>query len=271
MKKTVLLVICFLGTTLAFAEESAQQFEGFTLDGYSDGGRKSWDVKGDSANIEGSNINMTNVNANSYGDEKVNLKAKTGTVNKDTGKMHLEKDVVITTETGSQLKTDELNWEREKDLVTTDKKVTLTRDEIVAEAMGAIAHPNLKTAQMNEDVTVKVKTDPKVPGGRILTITCDGPLEVDQVGQKAVFNHNVLAVQEGRELRSDKAELYFDTQTKQIKQMICTGHVSIKQGENVTYSEMAIYRAGEQRLTLSGQPKLILEINGENSFAPLGN
>lgn len=256
---------------LARAEEQRQNFEGFTLDGYTQNGEKSWDVKGDTAEIMGNNISLTNVDANSYGKEQVNLKAQSGTLDNSSGSMHLEKDVVITTQTGSQLKTDELNWQREKDLVTTDKKVTLTREQLIANALGAIAHPNLQTAQMNEDVTVKVDTDPKTPGVQQVTITCDGPLEVDQVKQVAVFNNNVLAIQDDRELRADRLEMHFDSATSQIKEMVCIGNVSVKQGGNITYSERAVYRAGEQRMTLSGKPKLILQIQGDQPFAPLGN
>ncbi len=267
----LLPVIFLLLWSLSWAEEQPQQFEGFTLDGYSKGGTKSWDVTGDTANIEGNNISLTNINANSYGKETVNLKAKQGTINKESGQMNLENDVVITTETGTQLKTDALQWEREKDLVTTDKKVTLTRDEIIAEAMGAVAHPNLQVAQMNEDVKVKVKPEPGTPDSQIITITCDGPMEVDQLKQKAIFYNNVVAVQQDRQLKADKIELFIDSKTNQIKEMVCSGNVAITQGQNITYAEQATYRAGDQKLTLSGRPKLILQIQGENSFAPLGN
>jgi LPS export ABC transporter protein LptC/lipopolysaccharide transport protein LptA len=267
----LVLGFLFMSRFLAFAEEQTQQFEGFALDGYTNNGEKSWDIKGDTAQILGNNISLTNIDANSYGKEQVNLKAERGTLDNASGSMHLKNDVVITTETGAQLKTDELDWQRQKDLVTTDKKVTLTRDEVIAEALGAIAHPNLQTAQMNEDVTVKLTPEPGKPGSQQVTITCDGPLEVDQLKQVAVFNNNVVAIQEDREVRADRMELYFDMATSQIKEMVCIGNVSIKQAGNTTYSERATYRAGEQRMTLSGRPKLILNLQGGDQFAPLGN
>jgi len=46
-----------------------QEFEGFNLNGYTKGGTKSWDIKGDKANISDNTVHITNVNANSYADK----------------------------------------------------------------------------------------------------------------------------------------------------------------------------------------------------------
>ncbi len=272
--KTVLALsfVVALGQKMIFAEETPQQFQGFNLEGYSQDGQKSWDVKGDTADIMGNMIKLTNIEANAYGDEKMNLTAQNGTIDQASGQMHLQKDVVITTETGTQLKTDSLDWEREKDLVTTDDPVTITNKDMTATGTGAVAHPGLKTAQMNEDVTVQMKTEPisEKPLSQIVTITCDGPLEIDQAKQFAVFNKNVVAVQEGRMLKADKIELYFDANTNKIKEMICLGNVSITQGENTSFSDKAVYNAIDQKMVLSGRPKLIL-FTGEEGFAPFGD
>ncbi len=251
---------------------SQQQFEGFNLSGYKDNGEKSWDVKGDTAIFMGTMIEMTNIVAHAYGDQKMNVTAKTGTVDQKSGDMHLEKDVVMTSDTGAKLTTNSLDWQREKDLVTTNDKVVLVDDKMMATGTGALAHPNLKTAQMNEDVTVKVKPEPNNKAGeKSVIITCDGPMEVDQAKQQAVFNINVVAFQEGKELKADRMEIYFDQQTKQIKELVCIGHVAITMGGNTTYSERAVYKQGDQRLVLSGHPKLILMTEGDKGFASLGN
>lgn len=255
----------------SYADDSPQQFEGFNLSGYTNEGQKSWDVKGDTAVFMGSMIAMTNIVAHGYGEQKMNLTAKTGTVDQASGNMHLEKDVVITSDNGAKMTTNSLDWQREKDLVTTNDQVVLVHDKITAVGTGALAHPNLKTAQMNEDVTVKVKTDSPNPGEETVTITCDGPMEVDQAKQQAVFNKNVVAIQPGRQLKADRMELYFDDKTKQIKELICLGHVTITMGGNTTYSEKAVYRAKDQKLVLSGQPKLILVTEKGGGLAAFGD
>lgn len=267
-----LLVAFFLNNFHTFAEDPTQQFEGFNLSGYTKSGDKSWDVKGDTAVFMGTMISMTNIVAHAYGEQKMNLTAKTGTVDQKSGDMHLEKDVVITSDTGATLTTDSLDWKRERDLVTTRDQVVLIDEKFTATGMGAKAHPNLKTAQMNEDVTVEVTPDPKKTNEKAITITCDGPMEIDQSKQQAIFNKNVVAQQEGvRQLKADRMELYFDPLTKQVKELVCVGNVAISMGGNTTYSQKAIYRASDQKLVLSGQPKLILITEGEDGLAAIGN
>ena len=50
--------------------------------------------------------------------------------------------------------------------------------------------------------------------------------------------------------------------------MVCTGHVSIIHGENTTYSDKAVYKADEKKLTLEGQPKLIMYVQGDSGAMP---
>ena len=274
-KKIFLSVVAVLMSGMMLQAEDvsqssnqSQEFQGFNLTGYTDAGQKKWDVQGDRADILGDVVKLTNIVAKAYGEEQVNLTAQEGVLNKVTGKMHLEKDVVITAQNGARLTTDSLDWDREKDLVTTPDEVMIVKEGMTATGTGAVAHPNLNTAQMNEDVTVTMNTEPKEPDGKIVTITCDGPLEIDYTKQMAIFNDNVVAIETDKKLLADKIEVFFDAQAKQIKEMICTGHVSIIHGENTTYSEKAIYKAGEQKLTLIGQPKLILYMESDGGSMP---
>lgn len=260
------LFVLLVNSAVIYAEDAPQQFQGFDLAGYGEGGKKTWDVKGDHADMVGDTVELTDIVANAYGEEKTNLTAQQGTLDKASGKMHLEKDVVITTDQGATLETDSLDWEREKDLVTTPDKVVITKDGMTATGTGAVAHPNLNTAQLNEDITVQLEPKPEDSIGDVVTITCDGPLEMDYKGQKAVFNDNVIAIQTDRKLMADKMEVSFDAVTKQIQQMTCRGHVSIIQGENTTYSNEAVYNAQDQKLTLSGSPKLIFYTDNKNTL-----
>lgn len=248
-----------------------QQFEGFNLQGYTDGGQKAWDVKGTRADIEGNNIKIVDVDANRYGEQNVNLKAQKGSMDKVTGNIVLQKDVVITSERGTQLKTDTLNWEKEKDLVSTNDPVEITDKSMVANGTGLVARPGLGTAQMNKDVTVKVETENLQQNGGRVTITCDGPMEIDQKKNMAVFNENALAVQTDRTLKADKLEIHFNPQTQKIQQMICLGNVVIVQAGNSTHSDKAVYDADTQKMTLYGRPKLILVTEGQGGMASFKN
>ena len=66
-----------------------------------------------------------------------------------------------------------------------------------ATGKGLSASPGLRKAQLNEDVSMTVNTEPKKKEGRKVTITSDGPMEIDQANNLAVFRDNVVAVQEG--------------------------------------------------------------------------
>ncbi len=259
-KMIFVLAVISLSSVFVYAEESdRQRFEGFNLNGYTDGGKKAWDIKGDTADILGDLIKLTNITANAYGEEKANLTARYGTMDKASGQMHLEKDVVITSASGARMTTDSLDWNREKDLVQTSAPVTLEQKGMTATGTGVTGHPNLKVAQMNEDVTVKINTEPTdEQAGETITVTCDGPLEVEYEKQRAVFNKNVVAINGDRKVTADKIEIFFNAKTKQVSQMICTGNVSIIQGKNTTHSESAVYDAAEKKMTLLGSPKLIL-------------
>ncbi|OGX35972.1 MAG: LPS export ABC transporter periplasmic protein LptC [Omnitrophica WOR_2 bacterium RIFCSPHIGHO2_02_FULL_52_10] len=254
------------------AQEPEQKFQGFNLQGYDRNGETAWDVNGDTADIVGQEIILSNVDANSFGEQKMNLTAKTGVVNQTSGQIHLEKDVVITSEDGKQLTTDTLNWNRDEDLVTTEDDVMITDERMMATGTGMRARPGLKTARINEDVTVMIDTEPKLKEeSKRLTITSDGPMEIDQARALATFEDNVVAVQEDRTLKADRMEIYFDTKMNQIDKMICIGNVSILQGGNQSFAQRAVYTAKEQKLVLTGRPKLILLTEGGNLFAASGN
>ncbi len=278
MKKNILFLIIFAsGIFFAcplLAQTDSQQMEGFNLSGYGDGGQKSWDLKGSTADIQNNEINITDVDANSYGEEDMNVTAKKGRIDKQSGDMKLQEDVVVTTSGGIKMITDTLNWQKKEDLITTDDKVTIVRENMIAIGQGAVAQPGLNKAKLNEDVSVEYKPKANDAMEGEITITSDGPMEVDYEGQTAVFQDNVIAVQGDRRLMADKMELFFDSEKKQIKQMICTGNVLIVQGENTSFSDKAVYEAGSKKIKLYGRPKLLLYMDNKekkDSHVPSGS
>ncbi len=259
------------GTVVVWAGEPGQQFEGFNLQGYTQDGKKSWTVNGDNADILGDKIKISNVAGESYGDEKVNLTAETGTIDQASGIIHLEKDVVITSERGTQMTTDSLDWNRNEDLVKTKDDVLITDKDMTMTGTGMEAHPAMKTAQIDKDVTVTMDTEPEPAVTSNVTITSDGPMVIDQTRSYAVFQDNVVAVQADQTLKADRMEIFFDEIKKEIREMICTGHVVIIRGANQSFADKAVYSGTERKLTLSGRPKLILVTEGNNAITALGN
>ncbi|MBU4334719.1 MAG: LPS export ABC transporter periplasmic protein LptC, partial [Candidatus Omnitrophica bacterium] len=197
MKKILFLflIVLFLGANNSFAQDSEQKFQGFNLEGYKDDGEKAWQVSGDTANIIGSKIELTNVNADVYDNEKINVVADKGILDQESGNMQLSKDVAITSQQGGQMLTDTLNWDRNEDLITTDDDIMISDEGFMITGTGLKAHPTLKDAEILQDVTVMVDTEKdKTKKSEKVIITSDGTMVINQAESYAVFNDNVKAV-----------------------------------------------------------------------------
>jgi LPS export ABC transporter protein LptC len=256
---------------------SSQQLQGFNLNGYNNNGEKAWDVNGTKANISDTNIQITNVDANAYGSQQTNLTADHGTIDKTNGNVHLQDNVVITAkDRGTQMTTDTLDWNRNKDLVSTQDPVKIVDEQGVITGDGLMAHPNLKKAQINKNVKAKVHTQPQgEPDDQIITVTSDGPMQMNDATMYAVFNIHVIAIEAstGRELHCDKMEIWFNQVTKKIKKAICTGHVVAIQGPDISHADKMIYDGVSQVLTMIGRPKITFDAGsdkGKGMFQPLG-
>jgi LPS export ABC transporter protein LptC len=267
----------------AFAEDApvqnqdapTQQLEGFNLNGYTTGGKKSWEINGDKADISDEKIKITNVDANAFDKQKVNLKSRTGTINKINGDINLKDNVVITAERGTQMTTDTLDWKRNQDLITTKDPVKIVDKQGVITGIGLTAHPNLKQAAIDQDIKAVLNTTKDLKPDQTATITCDGPMQMDQLKMVAVFNVNVVAVEAstGRQLYADKMTVYFDDKNKKIRKVICTGHVKAIQGVNASYADEMVYDGDGQQLTMTGRPKLVFDTSenkGSGLFPKLG-
>lgn len=275
------------------APESDQQIGDFSLSGYGDKGKKSWDIAGKSADIFGEVIKLKDIIGNMYGEtEDIKLTAQQGDFNKAEGKVHLEKDVVVTTSSGAKLTTDTLDWDRKKQIVATKDRVNIQRGNMFTTAIGAEGKPDLNNVILEKDVLVDILPEQKEAGKPAdpkdkITITCDGPLEVDYAKNIATFKNNVVVDKEGSQIYSDIMDVYFGSPDKakstslpqspevgimgsKIDKIIARGNVKIVQGENTSYSNEATYTAQDKKIMLTGQPRLVI-YSTEEIGASFGN
>ncbi|MFH0855322.1 MAG: LPS export ABC transporter periplasmic protein LptC [Candidatus Omnitrophota bacterium] len=289
-------VVLFFGAVFAATtanQESDQQINDFSLSGYGDRGKKSWDISGKSADIFTEEVKLKDVDGNLYGkDEDVNLTAKTGNFNKKDGLVHLEKDVVITTSKGAKLTTDSMDWDRNKQLVTTKDKVNIAKDNMNIAGTGAHGEMNLKKLALNKDIKVDINPAPKetaTPAGLTakekITITCDGSLEIDYEKNIATFNKNVLVDRVDSRIYSDVMLLYFSAGkdakladktpgamgNNKIDKIVAKGNVKIVRGENTSFSDEAVYTASDRKIVLLGRPKLVFYSTKDIENASFGN
>ena len=275
------LVVLMLSTIACRADEttesgpSSQQLQGFNLNGYNNQGDKTWDVNGTKADISDSNIQITNVDANFYGKQNANLTADHGTIDKTNGNVHLQDNVVITSEDrGTKMTTNALDWDRNHDLVTTKDPVKIVDEQGVVTGQGMAAHPNLKKAKINKNVKATMHTQAQGdPDDQIITVTSDGPMQMNQAMMYAVFNIHVISVDKstGRELHCDKMEMWFNQATKKIKTAICTGHAEAIQGPNVSFADKMVYDGTDQVLTMIGRPKVVFDATSSKGQGMFGS
>ena len=72
MKKIILIILMtVISTAGLYANEPEQKFHGFNLQGYDESGEMTWEVNGDTADIVGSEIILSNVDANTFGPREV--------------------------------------------------------------------------------------------------------------------------------------------------------------------------------------------------------
>ena len=59
-------------------------------------------------------------------------------------------------------------------------------------------------------------------------------------------------------MHADRMDAYFDFKNKKILRIISKGNVKIVKDENTSYSDEALYSAQDGKLTLSGNPRLVI-------------
>ncbi len=261
------------GLAVKDTKESDQQVGDFSLSGFGDKGKKSWDLAGKSADIFSDVVKLKKVVGNNYAqNDTINLTADNGDFNKKSGLVHLEDNVVITTSSGTQLTTDTLDWDRKQQIVSTLDKVNLSRADMNLSGQGAQGQTGLKQISLDKDVRLDIQTqDLQVNKKEKIVIICDGPLDVDYEKNIAIFNNNVKVEKSDLIIYSDKIQVYFSPKpqdsvsvqgtgiiSSSLTKIIALGNVRIIRGENISYSQEAVYTASDKKITLTGKPQIII-------------
>ena len=266
-------------------KESDQQIGDFSLSGFGEKGKKSWDLAGKSAEIFDEVVKLKKVVGNNYAEkDTINLTADTGDFNKKNGTVHLQDNVIITTASGAKLTTDSLDWDRKQQMVTTMDKVNFQRQEMNLSGTGAKGQTALKQIVLEKDVRLDIEPlDKQKNKKEKIVITCDGPLDVDYEKNIAIFNNNVKVDKSDLTIYSDKMQVYFTAKQKDgnasldpagmsssIDRIVCQGNVRILRDGNTSFSQEAIYTALDKRIVLTGRPQIII-YQTEKMNAAFGN
>ncbi|MGE5308526.1 MAG: LPS export ABC transporter periplasmic protein LptC [Deltaproteobacteria bacterium] len=282
--------LCLCAAALLFSAAAAAaepqqsvapgQMETFSLSGYSEKGKKNWDISGKSADIDSRVIKLDNVQSTMYGDNStVHLTAQKGDFDRQAGKVHLEKDVVVTTSDGTKMTTDQLNWDKKEQVVSTPSQVNILKQDMVITGQGAYGRTDLNKMDLQKDVKVNIAGNARRPGqtegptgasANPITIRCDGPLQIDYASDTAVFNTNVNVLTGDCRIESDRMDVFFLRSRRdkaqrntgfagsKIERIVAKGNVKITRNEDVSYCEEATYTAADRKVSLSGSPRLVI-------------
>ena len=265
----IFLSFCFVQTCFGEGEKNAQQeVKDFSFVQYQEGGGQKWKMNGRSAEVLDNKVNIDYLSALSFGEgTMLKLKAKKGIFDKGENIVHLNDNVVMASTDGTKLTTDHLVWDAETKNVSTDASVNIKRPDMSITGTGAVCDMEGKTAELKKDISADlVSGGPGIlspeNGKSQTTITCDGPLELNYKQNKAFFHGNVNVEDSKGTILSDRIDVYFNPQTRHVKCVVARGNVKIINGENVTYSEKAIYLVDQGRVILPNRPKLVIQNDG---------
>jgi len=274
MVKRIIYAIIFLGFSLSSIciaedkkEQPQQEVKDFSFVQYREGGAEKWKLNGRSAEVLDNKVDIEYMSALSFGaGTMLKLKANKGIFDKGDNMVHLNDDVVVVSTDGTKLATDHMVWDADTKNVSTDGSVSIKRPDMEITGIGATCDIESKTAELKQDINARLVSDePGIPGPvntkNYTTITCDGPLELNYNKNRAFFHGNVKVEDSKGNIMADRIDVYFNPETRRVKCVVGRGNVRIINGENITYSEKAIYLVEQARVILPNRPKLVIQNN----------
>ena len=261
----------FKSPQAAKQQEETQKVYFFSFTKYDLKGAKEIEIEGDSANILAETVDLLNVVAKAYAEETpVTITADKGKYDKKINKVHIEQNVVATTQDGTRMTTEQLDIFPETHVLENEVQTVVRKNNINVDGIGARGDTNLKRVQFKKNVTVIVQPDKSSPEDPTV-ITCDGPLEIDYNRNIAYFKNNVISKDRRGTLRSDTMDVYYSKQNKKVSKIIAKGNVMIENPDgNKTYSDNVIYLADEGRVILGGDTEALYAGGSKESLGGVG-
>ncbi len=252
-------------------KEETQKVYFFSFTKYTPTGSKEIEIEGDSANILAETVDLLNVVAKAYAEETpVTITADRGKYEKKINKVHIEQNVVATTQDGTRMTTEQLDIYPETHILENNVQTVVRKNNINVDGVGARGDTNLKRVKFKKNVTVVVQPD-KNKTEDPTVITCDGPLEIDYNKNIAYFKDNVVAKDARGTLHADAMDVYYSKQNKKVSKIVARGNVMIENLDgNKTYSDNVVYLADEGRVILGGDTEALYAGGSKESLGGAG-
>jgi len=82
-------------------------------------------------------------------------------------------------------------------------------------------------------------------------------MKADNLADTVTFTGNVILKKEGMTLTSDSMVVFYDAQTKDIREIDAYGNVVVRKEGRVAYSNKAAYYSREEKIILTGDARII--------------
>ena len=82
-------------------------------------------------------------------------------------------------------------------------------------------------------------------------------MEADRLGDKVTFMENVTLKKEGMTLTSDSMTIFYNTGSKDIREIEASGNVVVRKEGRVALSNNASYYSSEETIILTGDARII--------------
>ncbi len=82
-------------------------------------------------------------------------------------------------------------------------------------------------------------------------------MEAEKLGDKVTFTGNVVLKKEGMTLTSDTMVVYYDSGSKNIREIDARGNVVVRKEGRVALSNQASYFSNEEKIVLTGDARII--------------
>jgi lipopolysaccharide export system protein LptA len=96
-----------------------------------------------------------------------------------------------------------------------------------------------------------------------IVITSDS-MEAEKLGDTVTFTGNVVLKKENMTLTSDSMVVFYDPQSKGIREIDAYGNVVVRKDGRVAFSQKAAYYSREEKIVLTGDARIV---ENENQLA----
>jgi len=199
-------------------DREAQIIERFELEGFGDDGERAWRLQGDRAHV------------------------------KDGGDVFIERDVELNLAGGTDIFADKVYWQNTRSRFLTNRPVKIEHEGIGIEGRGALGRLERQFVQINQDIRMIINS------GTI--VTSRGPMKIYRDENRVVLYRDVWILDEQGSVSADRMDGFFDPEARKIIAIVAKGDVRISRGEDVTYSEVAIYDNRTGSVRLEGSPQI---------------